>query len=426
MSTFESPMAALFGKQLVTKTGVVDTAAHLSGKVVGIYFSAHWCGPCRSFTPVLAKHYAAYQAAGKPFEVVFASSDKSQTDFDKYFGSMPWSALPFEARTEKEALSAKYGVRGIPTLVLVDENGETITKDGRAAVSGDPTGEAFPWKPKTLKEAIGNDLVGPDGAATTVEAAMDGCDHLLLYFSAHWCGPCRGFTPSLAKFYAAQAKAKKFALVFVSSDKDQRAFDEYFGEMPWHALPFARRDDKEALSSALGVEGIPTLAVLDKDFNVITTSARGDVDAAPEALEFPWPPKPMGDLARGVEAAGYDINAKPALVLFMEHEDDGAQATMKKALLGVAEASVAKGKTSADGPDFICFAATEAGGIADRVRELTGLQGKTEDPLLVMLDIPDKGGYYVSEATDFDDGANIEEFVAGWRAKSLDRKQLSG
>jgi len=23
----------------------------------------------------------------------------------------------------------------------------------------------------------------------------------MYYFSAHWCGPCRGFTPKLAKFY---------------------------------------------------------------------------------------------------------------------------------------------------------------------------------------------------------------------------------
>ena len=33
------------------------TKADLEGKVIGIYFSAHWCPPCRGFTPKLVEWY---------------------------------------------------------------------------------------------------------------------------------------------------------------------------------------------------------------------------------------------------------------------------------------------------------------------------------------------------------------------------------
>eukprot|EP00286_Rhodomonas_abbreviata_P019009 CAMPEP_0181309380 /NCGR_PEP_ID=MMETSP1101-20121128/11981_1 /TAXON_ID=46948 /ORGANISM="Rhodomonas abbreviata, Strain Caron Lab Isolate" /LENGTH=104 /DNA_ID=CAMNT_0023415857 /DNA_START=42 /DNA_END=353 /DNA_ORIENTATION=+ len=70
-----------------------------------------------------------------------------------------------------------------------------------------------------------------------------------LYFSAHWCPPCRGFTPKLAESYKAiRAAGKSFQIVFLSSDKDDSAFLEYFAEQPWLALPFAERDLKAKLS----------------------------------------------------------------------------------------------------------------------------------------------------------------------------------
>jgi thiol-disulfide isomerase/thioredoxin len=91
-----------------------------------------------------------------------------------------------------------------------------------------------------------------------------------IYFSAHWCPPCRDFTPKLAQSYS-EGLRDKMEIVFVSSDRDEQAFKEYLGEMPWLALPYSKRAEKETLSKIFGVEGIPTFVILDKDSNIITS-----------------------------------------------------------------------------------------------------------------------------------------------------------
>ncbi|CAF1469182.1 unnamed protein product, partial [Rotaria sordida] len=47
-----------------------------------------------------------------------------------------------------------------------------------------------------------------------------------LYFSAHWCGPCRRFTTKLIEFYNSHAKDKNFEIIFISSDNDEESFNE--------------------------------------------------------------------------------------------------------------------------------------------------------------------------------------------------------
>ena len=48
-------VSKLFGTVLASRSGeLVDTTGSLSSAgVIGIYFSAHWCPPCRIFTPKL-------------------------------------------------------------------------------------------------------------------------------------------------------------------------------------------------------------------------------------------------------------------------------------------------------------------------------------------------------------------------------------
>jgi len=143
----------LIGNDFINNKGTKFTAADLKGKTFGIYFSAHWCPPCRGFTPELIKTYNKLKKEGKNFEVVFVSSDRDQKGFDEYFHEMPWLAIPFTDKTRNGNLSNADGVQGIPMLIIVDGNtGMTITKNGRAAVSGDKEGKEFPWEPQPATE----------------------------------------------------------------------------------------------------------------------------------------------------------------------------------------------------------------------------------------------------------------------------------
>eukprot|EP00957_Ditylum_brightwellii_P202924 15332430-Ditylum_brightwellii.AAC.1 len=60
---------------------------------------------------------------------------------------MPWPYLLFGNDTE-ETPGRKYKAQGIPYLVIVDENGEVITKDDVDGFCSDQSGEHYPWKPK--------------------------------------------------------------------------------------------------------------------------------------------------------------------------------------------------------------------------------------------------------------------------------------
>ena len=284
-------LVKLLGEKLKTKDGVVSTANALEGKkAVAIYFSAHWCPPCRGFTLKLAEAYKGLVAMGKSFEVVFISSDHDEKAFESYYAEQPWLAQPYAKRKLKAALSKKYGVTGIPSLIILDgETGELITKDGRDAVMEDLKGENFPWKPPTVWEAMGDEFMSADGEAVELSALRGEGKVIGLYFSAHWCPPCKAFTPLLVETYKkVKAAGKELEVVFVSSDKDMGQFQEYFATMPWLAIPPGDKR-KAALSLRFEVEGIPALVLLDgATGETINANGRGAVGGDPEGRKFPW------------------------------------------------------------------------------------------------------------------------------------------
>ena len=130
--------------QLKGKDGSEISKESLEGKTIGLYFSAHWCPPCRAFTPILAQLYEKVKEKNHSFEVIFISSDRSEGEFNEYFQTMPWLALPYSspARTK---LSQLLGIRGIPSLNLFNEKGVLFSKEGRNLVMEDQNGDKFPW-----------------------------------------------------------------------------------------------------------------------------------------------------------------------------------------------------------------------------------------------------------------------------------------
>ena len=89
-------MEELFGETVINhKNEKIDIKKEFAGKTIGIYFSAHWCPPCRGFTPLLVEFYKKYNVQ-KNLEIVFVSSDRDLNSFTSYYGDMPWLAVSFE------------------------------------------------------------------------------------------------------------------------------------------------------------------------------------------------------------------------------------------------------------------------------------------------------------------------------------------
>lgn len=403
-SSAGAPLGGILGSVLVSRGGAggalseVSAASALSASAIDyvlLYFSASWCPPCQQFTPLLSAFFSASSSALK-FAVVFVSSDRDDASFAAYFGKMPWAlALP-RASPLRGDLGRRFRVAGIPHLVVLRaSDGALVSAVGRERLTAQPSGAGFPWAPRLVWDVLaGGALADAAGAPVAAAALRGGRRAVGLYFSAHWCPPCRAFTPELARWYNERGAAAGAEIVFVSSDEDAQSCDAYAAEMPWPRLRFADRDVKEELSQLFGVEGIPCLVFVDAQTGaLITKEGRARVAADPGG--FPWPPKPVEPLGLALADA---LNDLPHLVLFSDAMTDAAaEAAAAAALAAVAQDyfAAAGGKPA----DALRFAhATADDDATERVRAfIGGAHRKDKDApaaaRVTLLDIPNGKKY---------------------------------
>ena len=137
-----------------------------------------------------------------------------------------------------------------------------------------------------MQKLLGPTLVDHAGASHALDAALGDAEFVMTYHSAHWCPPCRGFTPELSKFFAANGERLKLKIVFVSSDRDEKSFSDYFKSMSFGlALPFG---DKHKDVVGADVRGIPTLKLFRRDGTLVTADGRAKVMGDMAGASFPW------------------------------------------------------------------------------------------------------------------------------------------
>eukprot|EP00486_Rosalina_sp_Unknown_P006390 CAMPEP_0201574984 /NCGR_PEP_ID=MMETSP0190_2-20130828/19864_1 /ASSEMBLY_ACC=CAM_ASM_000263 /TAXON_ID=37353 /ORGANISM="Rosalina sp." /LENGTH=158 /DNA_ID=CAMNT_0048004019 /DNA_START=85 /DNA_END=561 /DNA_ORIENTATION=+ len=104
--------------------------------LIGLYFSAHWCPPCRGFTPILKKTWDQWKKDGHKIQIIFGTRDQDKKAFESYFKEHgDYLAFDYEEKDKRiNKLMEKYGVQGIPTLIILNKNGEVVDKAARGVV----------------------------------------------------------------------------------------------------------------------------------------------------------------------------------------------------------------------------------------------------------------------------------------------------
>ncbi|EPQ02770.1 Nucleoredoxin [Myotis brandtii] len=305
----------------------------------------------------------------------------------------------------------KYRISNIPSLIFLDATtGKVVCRNGLLVIRDDPEGLEFPWGPKPFREVIAGPLLRNNGQSLE-SSSLEG-SHVGVYFSAHWCPPCRSLTRVLVESYRKIKEAgQKFEIIFVSADRSEDSFKQYFSEMPWLAVPYTDEARRSRLNRLYGIQGIPTLIVLDPQGEVITRQGRVEVLNDEDCREFPWHPKPVLELS---DSNAVQLNEGPCLVLFVDSEDDGESEAAKQLIQPIAEKIIAKYKAKEEEAPLLFFVAGEDD-MTDSLRDYTNLPEAA--PLLTILDMSARAKYVmdVEEITP----AIVEAFVNDFLAEKL-------
>lgn len=108
--------------------------ADYRGKVVYLDFWASWCGPCRQSFPWMNEVQMKF--AGQGFQVIAVNLDTRRSDADRFLAAVPANfTLAFDSTGGTPKL---YGVKAMPTSVLIGRDGKVVARHSGFVPSDTP------------------------------------------------------------------------------------------------------------------------------------------------------------------------------------------------------------------------------------------------------------------------------------------------
>jgi peroxiredoxin len=106
-------------------------------------FWASWCAPCREENPNLVEMYNKYNAEG--FEILGVSLDRRRDRWTRAIrnDNLTWTHVS-DLKGWESAVGKLYGIRSIPSNLLIDPEGRIIAKNLRGRELRDKLAEIFP------------------------------------------------------------------------------------------------------------------------------------------------------------------------------------------------------------------------------------------------------------------------------------------
>ncbi|KAJ1272687.1 hypothetical protein BS78_06G222100 [Paspalum vaginatum] len=317
-------VSQLLGVQfLLSDEGKEVPLSSIEGKTTCLLFSAHWCRPCRNFTPNLVQIYKSLRNSGKNIETIFISLDPDENTFWDHFKGMPWLALPFNTGLGQK-LCTHFGIEHIPALIPLSAtpSGGLGFEEDAVKLVEEYGEDAYPFSAKRRGELEAMDDARRKGGKLQELLGCNERDYVVsaddikipiadltgktigLYFGAHWCPPCRVFTKQLKEVYNELKilRPGSFEVIFISIDRSKEEFQASLSAMPWLAIPYSGTARQE-LTRIFTIKGIPALLILGLDGKVLKTNGRKAISTY-GATAFPFTESRISEVDEALRKEG--------------------------------------------------------------------------------------------------------------------------